>query len=42
MNKKILAAQVLKSHGVHGVLKVGVYLEDFPEYFNNLSIFSSL
>jgi 16S rRNA processing protein RimM len=36
MNKKILAAQVLKSHGVHGVLKVGVYLEDFPEYFNKL------
>ena len=37
MKKKILAAKVLKSHGIHGGLKVAVYLEEFDKYFNQLT-----
>ena len=37
MNKKILAAKVLKSHGIHGALKVAVYLEDFDKYFTKIT-----
>jgi 16S rRNA processing protein RimM len=34
--KKILAAKILKGHGVHGVLKIGVYLENFENYYKKL------
>jgi 16S rRNA processing protein RimM len=33
---QILAAKVLKSHGLHGVLKVVAFLEDFPKYYKKL------
>ena len=34
--KKILAAKVLKHHGLHGALKIACFLEDFPKYYHRL------